>query len=379
LSVLEGTLEFDAVAFWVFKSKVLFLVQGRDFIDCIHQSNLSYAHWDYPLLVPGVYTLGYGLMGQVDEFVNKVWPLWMVVALALAILSLGKVLKRPHPLPVAVVLLLCYLPATLQYIRWEGGTIPMVFYTGLATLLVVKALLQDQPFVLVAAIPVFAGCAATKFEGVVFTALWTVGLLLIAWRRHWLKTPRLRTAMAVACICLVPYVLFRLARPVAHVESGWWRSALQSPGTTLARFPQAWFMNICSRFFNSDFAQWQAGDRGELIWTGHWTGWESLANRELTILPWLALLLLVLACFKARNRFTVSLVTLSTFAVFTVLALVIASLRHMQADVAHVIDFATNVVGRYYYPFLLAWFLGLAAVWFPDCPPVDETPVPTRK
>ena len=383
LSVVEGTLEFDAVAFWVLKAKILYLAQGRDFIDCIHQSNLSYAHWDYPLLVPGLYTLGYGLMGHVDEFVNKVWPLWMVVALALAILSLGNVWKRPHALPFAAVLLLCYLPATVQFIRWEGATIPMVFYTGLASLLVTTALMNNEPAGLVAAVPVFAGCAGTKFEGIVFAAVWGACLVFIGWRRRWFKTPRLRPAAIVACSCLIPYALFRLAKPVAHFESGWWKSGLESPGVTLTRFPQVWFLNLCSRFFGPDFAQWQAGDKGGLVWTGHWTSLGSLVNKELTVLPWLILVLLAIALFKARNRFTVLLVSGASLAVFTVLALVIASLNRMQADVANVIDFATNVVGRYYYPFLMAWFLGLVAVWFADhnepAPETKPAPAPAPK
>ena len=87
LSTLEGTLEFDANAFWVFKAKMLYLEQGKDLLNVLHQSNLGYAHLDYPMLVPCLYTLGYGAVGGVDEFVNKVWPFWMVVALCLGILS----------------------------------------------------------------------------------------------------------------------------------------------------------------------------------------------------------------------------------------------------------------------------------------------------
>ena len=117
LSTLEGTLEFDANAFWVFKAKMLYLAQGRSLGRLLHQSNLAYAHLDYPMLVPGLYTLGYGAVGGVDEFVNKVWPFWMVVALCLGILSLGRVWRRPHPLPLLMVLSFCFLPASLQFIR----------------------------------------------------------------------------------------------------------------------------------------------------------------------------------------------------------------------------------------------------------------------
>src|SRR5450759_1464091 len=119
LCTLEGTIEFDANAFWVFKAKLLYLEQGKNLVDILHQSNLGYAHMDYPMLVPCLYALDYGLVNGVDEFVNKVWPFWMMVALCLAVLSLAKIWKRPHPLPLFIVMLLCFLPASLQFIRKE--------------------------------------------------------------------------------------------------------------------------------------------------------------------------------------------------------------------------------------------------------------------
>ena len=84
LCTLEGTLEFDANAFWVFKSKIFYLEQGKDLLGVLHQPNLVYAHMDYPMLVSCLYTLNYGAVGGVNEFINKVWPLWMVIALCLA-------------------------------------------------------------------------------------------------------------------------------------------------------------------------------------------------------------------------------------------------------------------------------------------------------
>src|SRR5208282_2467513 len=162
LSTLEGTLEFDANAFWVFKAKIFYLEQGKNLLNVMHQSNLGYAQMDYPVLVPCLYTLGYGAVGGVDEFVNKVWPFWMVVALCLGILSLAKVWQRPHPLPVATVVVFCFLPASIQYIRCEGGSIPMVFFLSLTALLIVKAISCADEFYLAAAILAAAGCAMTK-------------------------------------------------------------------------------------------------------------------------------------------------------------------------------------------------------------------------
>src|ERR1700722_15689542 len=144
LSTLEGTLEFDANAFWVFKAKILFYEQGQNLIHVLRQSNLGYAHMDYPLLVPCLYTLDYGAVRGVDEFVNKVWPFWMMVALCIGTLSFARTWQIPRLLPIAVVTLIAFLPASLEFIRNEGGTIPMVFYLGLSALLIVDSIYKES-------------------------------------------------------------------------------------------------------------------------------------------------------------------------------------------------------------------------------------------
>jgi hypothetical protein len=365
LSTLEGTLEFDANAFWVFKAKILYLEQGRNLVNVLHQSNLGYAHLDYPMLVPCLYVLDYGAVGGVDEFVTKVWPFWMVVALCLGILSLGQVWKRPHPLPVVTVLAFCFLPASLQFIRQEGGTIPMVFFTGLTTLLIVKAISCADEFYLAAAILAAAGCATTKFEGVVYAAVWSCVLLPLCWRRGWLKKSILWKSTLLAVICLLPYVWFRLDKPMLHPESGWWHSGVAAPALTLHRLPQAWFLNIFGRFFNSHFFHWQSAEGNHLQWVGKWTGPGSFVNEQITVLPWLLVILLALALWKGRARLALGCLSVVMLGVFTVLSLVIACLPHMQSDLSKVIDFSTaNQVGRYYFPFFAAWFLAVAAAWF---------------
>jgi hypothetical protein len=377
LSTLEGTLEFDANAFWVIKAKILYLEQGKNLVNVLHQSNLGYAHLDYPMLVPCLYTLGYGAVGGVDEFVNKVWPFWMVVALCLGILSLGKVLKRPHPLPIVTVVAFCFLPASLQFIRQEGGTIPMVFFVSLTALLIVKAISCADEFYLAAAILAAAGCATTKFEGVVYSAVWFCALLPLCWRRGWLKKPILWKSVLVAIICLLPYAWFRLDKPVLHPESGWWQAGIAAPALTLHRFPQAWFLNVFGRFFNSDFFHWLSANGNHLQWAGKWTGPGSFVNEQLTVLPWLLLILLALALWKGRARLALGSLTVVMLGVFTVLSFVIACLPAMQSDLSNVIDFSTgNQVGRYYFPFFAAWFLAVAVIWFDDPQPSPSATAP---
>jgi hypothetical protein len=371
LSTLEGTLEFDANVFWVFKAKILYLEQGKNLLNVLHQSNLGYAHLDYPMLVPCLYALGYGAVGGVDEFVNKVWPFWMMVALCVGILSLGKVWQRPHPLPIVTVVAFCFLPASLQFIRQEGGTIPMVFYLSLTVLLIINALSRADDLALAAAIPLIAGCAMIKFEGVVYAAAWFCVLLPFCRRHGWLKNSNIWKSALLALVCLLPYVLFRLAKPTPHPESGWWHAGIASPGSVWHRFPQVWFLDICSRFFSRDFFTWEAATHDHLHWVGHWSGPGGFVNEDLAVLPWLSVILLIISLWKARSRFALASLTAVMAGVLTILSLVIACLPRMQASLPDVIDFSSNVVGRYYYPFFAAWFLGIAAAWFL---PEDRSP-----
>jgi hypothetical protein len=364
LSTLEGTLEFDANAFWVFKSKILFLEQGKNLIAVLRQSDLGYAHMDYPMLVPCLYTFGYGAVGQVDEFVNKVWPFWMMVALCAGILSLARLWRNPRPLPIAVVTLIAFLPASIEYIRNEGGTIPMVFCICLAMLLIVSALYQENELAPVALILALAGAFATKFEGAVFAAICCCLLLPFCLRRGWFKNLALWKCAVFAAICQIPYVFYRLSKPVPNSQSGWLHIGLAAPDAVLHRFPQVWFLEVFARFFKPEFFHWQAAGES-LQWAGHWTGWNSLLNDNLSLLPWLLLALLIISIvYKSKGRITIVALSGIVILVFSFLSLVVSCLYY--DSLSHSIDFACNTVGRYYYPFFTAWFLGTTAVWFMD-------------
>ena len=372
LSTLEGTMEFDANAFWVFKSKILYLKQGADLVHILRDINFGYAHMDYPMLVPCLYTLNYGLVGRVDEFVNKVWPFWMMVGLCSGIISAARFWKQPCLLPVAVVTLIAFLPASLEFIRNEGGTIPMVFYTCLAVLLIVAAVYAGYEIAPAALVLVLAGCFSTKFEGVLFTAFTGCALAAVAVRRGWLKNRVLWKSAAAAAICIVPYIIYRLLKPISNVESAWLHTGMATPGAVLHRFPQIWFLDIFARFFNPALFQWQANNN-HLQWIGHWTGWSSLVNDKLTVLPWLVVALLIVTfVFKSRSRLVIGLLSAIILVLFTFLSFVVSCLK--KDDLQSGIDFACNVVGRYYDPFFTAWFLGIAAVWFMN----DKPPAAAR-
>ncbi|HEV2454540.1 MAG TPA: hypothetical protein VGY98_09770 [Verrucomicrobiae bacterium] len=375
LSTLEGTLEYDANAFWVFKAKILYLEQGQNLLRVLRDVNLGYAHMDYPMLVPCLYTLNYGIMGQVDEFVNKVWPFWMMVALCAGIVSAARLWKYPRPLPVAVVTLIAFLPASLEFIRNEGGTIPMVFYTSMAALFIVSAIYARNELAPAALILVLTGVFSTKFEGVLFAAFTSCALLPVASRRGWLKNTTLWKSAATAAICVAPYLIYRLSKPVPNLESAWFHTGMATPDAVFHRFPQIWFMDIFARFFNPAFFQWQAGNN-RMLWIGHWTGLGSLVNDQLAVLPWLLAALLILTfIYKPRGRLVIVLLSTIVLVTFTFLSLVVSCLK--KDDLQSGIDFACGIVGRYYYPFFTAWFLGTVAIWFMDEKSADNVTVTT--
>jgi hypothetical protein len=370
LSTLEGTLEFDANVFWVFKSKILYLEQGKNLIHVLRDVNLGYAHMDYPMLVPCLYTLNYGLVGRVDEFVNKVWPFWMMVALCAGIISAARLWKNPRPLPIAVVTLIAFLPASLEFIRNEGGTIPMIFHTCTAALFIVSALYSGTELAPAALVLVLAGCFSTKFEGVLFAAFTSCALFPFALQRGWLKSRALWTSAAAAVVCIVPYLVYRLLKPVPNVESAWFHSGMAAPGAVLHRFPQIWFLDVFARFFNPTFFHWQANSE-HLQWIGHWNGLSSLVNDQLAVLPWLLVALLILSIvYKSRGRLVIGLLSAVVLVTFTFLSFVVSCLK--KDDLQSGIDFACGIVGRYYYPFFTAWFLGTAAIWFMNEKPYSQ-------
>lgn len=377
LSVVDGTREFDAAAFWILKARILYLDHGKDFFALLHTSNLAYSHMDYPWLAPGLYSLLYGALGGINEFVIKVWPFWLLVTLCGAILSIGNVWRKPHPAPILMVLLLCYLPATEQYIQQEGATMPLLFGVSIAALLLVTALVRKSQLALAAGILALACCAATKLEGIVYALFWGVILSIFCWRYGWLKERLLWKAALVGACCLLPYFFVRIQKPVLYPEAHWLHEAATTPGMALRRIPQTLFLAFGYRYFNHAFFNWDSSDKDHLQYIGHWQGLNSFAGPELSLLPWMLLILVALTFWKkpAHRLALGALLAVVVGELFT-LSSIISCLRPMQSSVIEVIGFTSEIVGRYFYPFLTACFLGTMAIWL-----LENTakPVPVRK
>ena len=367
LSVVEGAMEFDGVSHWLVKSRMMYFRTGIDFLALAQKPQLAYAHWDYPLLVPILYTLNYAAIGEANEFIVKVWPCWMMLALCLAVLSLADAWRRPHPLPLAAVLVFCLLPATMYYIHREGGTAAMVFYAGLSTLLIIRALLRNEAATLAAAMLMLAGCAMSKFEGMLYSAAWSCPLLAVCWKRGWFKNIALWRTLLVAVLCVVPYIAFRLQKPAPHPESAWPQVAIHSPGPALKRFPEILGVGLARRFFHKDFAHWTETPDGRLEWSGTWQGFQTASNYQLHILPSLTLLLLGIGMWQRRHWRTLLALTFVVFGVFAFVAFVMACLPDLfpqGTEGGYVLAKTGDDMSRYSYPFFAAWFLGIVSIWF---------------
>jgi hypothetical protein len=367
LNLVDGVHEFDAGAFWLLKARILYFDHGKEFFKLLHTSNLAYTHMDYPWLVPGLYTLTYGALGGVDEFVIKVWPFWMAIALCSAIFSIGRIWRKPHPAPILMIVLFCYLPATERFLAQEGATIPILFCVSIAALLLVISFVRRSPVALAAGVLALGGCAATKLEGIVYVILWAIPLALYCWRCNWLKNPLLWKAVVFVACFLVPYGVTRLDKPVPYPEAHWLHDATTAPTRVLRRYPQTLFLGIGYRFFDSGFFNWESPDKNHLHYIGKWQGRKTFAGPELSVLPWILLPLLGLTFWKKReHRLALGALLFVIVGQILALSLIISSLAVMQADVKQVIDFSVEIVGRYFYPFCVACFLGTMAIWLLD-------------
>jgi hypothetical protein len=367
LNVVDGVHEFDAAAFWLLKAKILYLKQGKDFLNLLHTSNLAYTHMDYPWLVPGVYGLTYGGVGGVDEFVVKVWPFWMMVALCGAIFSVGRVWHQPHPAPIVTIILLCYLPATELFLGQEGATIPLMFGVSTAALLLLISFVRKSPGVLAAGLLALACCAATKLEGMLYAILWAIPLSIYCWRCGWLKNPLLWKTVIFASCLFLPYIFIRLQKPVLYPEAHWLQDAAATPKGVLHRYPQTLFLGIGRRFFGGDFFNWDSPDKDHLHYIGKWQGRNTFAGPELSVLPWILLILLGLTFWrKPPHRLALGALLAVIVGQIFALSFIIASLRPKQSDLNEVIGFTGEIVGRYFYPFFVACFLGTMAIWLLD-------------
>ena len=371
LAALQGIVEFDAVAAWLLKAKILYLSTGNDLVAWFSNPRLAYAHLDYPVLVPCLHATTYDSIGHVDEFVTKFWPAWMLLFLLMALASLSRSEKGWFHAPHFFLLGVLLLPFTQTYVQMEGGTLPMVFFTVMGFVQCVLGLVEKDHARLGLGMTLLFGAAMTKFEGMIFLALTASWLLLLPWAHPSPKTlPQFWRAAVFCLLAALPFVCLRAQIPSLHFESGWAGYALAHPGVTLASAPKVLLILLAREFFSPDFAQWNATD-GQLHWNGHWVGFSSLFNHLTFGLAWVCLLLTILLWMAAPGRRKAVVWTLAVWMsaqfAFSVVFASFISVGGLNDVIASRI--ADNASGRYLFPMLLAWGATMVILFFADFSP----------
>ncbi len=364
LAGLEGLLEFDAVQGWAFKAKIMTACQGSEWIRWIQNKNLHHAHFDYPQLVPSLHALTYGAVGGVNEFVTKFWPTWMLAALCVGILSACGFPDRHVLIPAAMVTAVCFMPMVLRYVRMEGGTIPMVFFCCWGSIQI-SLFLRDRNFVRfgVGCLSL-AGASMSKFEGILFLGLWLASVASIQGVAWLFREKRLCRLYIVLLAVMAPYFVYRCLSPFAHIESKWWRFALQAPLEKLTIFPKVFLFYISRRFVDTGFADWKVLQDGRIIWSGSWGGAMSLVDMTTYGIAWIAVLLTIVVVVCRRDLRKASVVVLlSCLAMIMLVSFVTSCMPWVRDDLSHALGGSKAFTGgRYCLPFVLAWPISLAAL-----------------
>jgi len=369
LAGLQGLIEPDAIMAWSLKAKIMHLYTGNELVQWFSNPRLAHAHLDYPTLVPSLHSATYDSLGHVDEFVTKFWPTWTLFFLLAALASLNRAGKSCLHAPSFALLGVLLLPVTQKYVQWEGGTLPMVFFTVLGFVQCALWLTGKDRARLGLGLTLLFGAAMVKFEGFIFLALVGGWMLLLPSARPSLKpSPRLWPVMAFWVLAALPFICLRVQIPSLHYESGWAGYALHNPGSTLSNWP-GMFMPLLARLFvNPDFANWN-GEGGQLNWIGKWDGLSSLYNHSTLALGWLCLFMSVALWFSIPTRRQIVVWILAMFlgavAALSGVFASFVSISSLDTAVSHTVD---THGARYLLPMLLAWFATIMTMFFADPP-----------
>ncbi|HMP82059.1 MAG TPA: hypothetical protein PKA41_05055 [Verrucomicrobiota bacterium] len=361
LSGLEGLLEFDAIAFWAFKGKLFHELAGNELWTWLKNPALGYAHLDYPLTASLLHSFTYGALGHVNEFVTKFWNQWMLVLLAASVLGASRFPGRRPWVAASAATIIFLLPQTLDFTLKEGGTIPMTFFAATASLQLAIGMTDKNASRLRLGLLLLMAAAMVKFEGMVLIAMWGVLILLDRDSRKALWPPKdVVVPVAVGFACWLPYVVFRLIGPALHPESAWASLLVKNISDVLHIAPMTCIGFISRRFFNNDFASWNAADNQHAVWDGKWTGIGSLVDQSTFGVAWVALAITALLFVKGGAFRWTALRLFLVFIGFGVFVGFVWSATHSEPlSYAGALEGSIGINGgRYLYPVLMSWVLG---------------------
>ena len=364
-----GLMEFDAVAGWALKAKIIHLCAGSDIIRWFSEPRLAHAHLDYPVLVPSLHAATYDSLGRVDEFVTKFWYAWMLLLLCAAVSCLAPSARSRARVPAFLLLAIVLLPLTRKYVQWEGATMPMIFFVVLGFLQCTLGHLHNEPARWRLGLTFLFGAAMAKFEGAIFLAAAVLWLVLMPSCRKSFGSVRSLVRPALFCLLsALPFFWLRLHIPVLAYESGWAGYVAHNPVLVLRYWPTLMLAVLSRSFFSANFANWD-GAAGHLHWIGKWEGFRSLFHHPSLGLEWICVLMAFALWFVFPNR---RKPLLWLFAVtgtsVAALGLVFSSFLACNT-LSDVLGYTSDATAqRYLFPLLLAWAASLLVLLYSRIP-----------
>jgi hypothetical protein len=355
LAGLEGMLEFDAIGSWAFKSKLIYFHSGSALVRAFSDPSLVGAHLDYPALVPVLYATTWGAIGSINEFVVKSWSAWQMVFLLAGIVGASQLQGQVRGFVWWYVLALAVLPAILNYARWEGATMSMIFFVSLGMVQMSRALQCRDRERLVLAMMMLMGAALSKNEGVVLCAVGAIGALAgfkfvrQGWSSDWWR------GLLLAFVCASAFVYLRSQAPSLNSDSAMLRSGLQYLATTLRYWPQMVGAIVASCFLDSRFAVWGVVD-GKVACIGQWGGLTSLLSHWTLGFGWIALLIsMFLWVCRPHARRAVMCVLLMVIGYMVFLAFVVSAVG-THGGLSKGLEWVNELTtGRYMLPVMVGW------------------------
>jgi len=375
---LEGLVDGDATR-WMIKAKIIHQYSGGGLVRWFSDPRLAYMHLDYPTLVPSLHAATFDSIGHVDEFVTKFWPTWMLLLLFASLASQFRSTTSWQPIFWLALLGLLLLPATQMFVQWEGGTMPMIFFTVIGLVHCASGLLEKDRARLGLGLTFLFGGAMTHVEGFIILALAGGCLGIMLWKSTPLKpSPLLWRVVIFWALAALPFVCLRIQIPSLHYESGWAANAWHQPGNTLSHWPAIFSILVARTFFSADFANW-IGANGQIHWIGRWDGFSSLVNSSTIALPWLCLgLAVLLGCTVPACRRLVLFSSVMFLGTAVALSGVFASLITVEG-LDNAVGLTSDLCGgRYLLPVLLGWFAAIATGLFAGQPSPPGDPGPGK-
>jgi hypothetical protein len=362
LACLQGIIEFDAVAAWLLKAKILHLYAGSDVLARFSDPRLAYAHLDYPTLVPSLHAATFDSIGHANEFITKFWPAWMLLFLIGAVASSNKQNENSFPILPCLLVGLLLLPVTLIYGQMEGGTIPMTFFTALGILQCVRAQMEDDAERFSLGLTLLFGAAMSKFEGAIILATVIPCSLLVRsirppqWRQWW-------RPIAFCVVAALPFAWLRIHIPVLHWESGWAHLGLGNIHVVFSSLPKIFAVVVARLFLSKNFASWTV-ENGHIYWIGKWEGVSSLYHHATIGLAWFCLLLTIGAWFaRPERRRTILWIASVPTGFVLALSAVFACLVNAAGLSTGISGYTGDLAaGRYLVPILISWAIAIMVV-----------------